>query len=62
MEFARSLPTPELSDGAKEDIATIKTFWHEALAAHGGEGTVIAREELEGLCLFAFRPRPHGAF
>lgn len=52
MEFARSLPTPELSDGTKEDIATIKAFWHEALAAHGGGGFLFGGFSIAD-CMYA---------
>jgi glutathione S-transferase len=37
MEFARSLPMPQLSADASGQIATIMRFWCDALSAHGGD-------------------------
>jgi glutathione S-transferase len=37
MEFARRLPTPELSPEVSQDIGRILRFWRNALARHGGE-------------------------
>lgn len=36
MDFARKLPTPELRDATKVQIARILKIWTDALAAHGG--------------------------
>jgi glutathione S-transferase len=36
MDFARKLPTPELRDATKAQIARILKIWTDALAAHGG--------------------------
>jgi glutathione S-transferase len=38
MEFARHLPTPELSPETSEDIARIARFWRDALAHYGSNG------------------------
>lgn len=36
MDFARKLPTPDLRDTTKAQIARILKIWTDALAAHGG--------------------------
>lgn len=36
MDFARELPTPDLRDATKAQIARILKIWTDALAAHGG--------------------------
>lgn len=36
MEFARQLPTPDLRDATKTQIARILKIWTDALAKHGG--------------------------
>ena len=36
MDFARKLPTPELRDATKAQVARILKMWTDALAAHGG--------------------------
>jgi glutathione S-transferase len=36
MDFARKLPTPELRDATKAQVARILKIWTDALAAHGG--------------------------
>src|SRR6185437_550324 len=36
MDFARKLPTPDLRDSTKAQIARIQKIWTEALDAHGG--------------------------
>lgn len=36
MDFARKLPTPDLRDATKVQIARILKIWTDALAAHGG--------------------------
>jgi len=36
MDFARKLPTPDLRDNTKAQIARIQKIWTDALDAHGG--------------------------
>lgn len=36
MDFARKLPTPDLRDATKAQVARILKIWTDALAAHGG--------------------------
>jgi glutathione S-transferase len=38
MEFARSIPTPELSAEVSDDIGRIKGFWRNALGRYGNDG------------------------
>jgi glutathione S-transferase len=38
MEFARSLPTPELGSEVEAEIAAIQNFWRGALDKYGGSG------------------------
>jgi glutathione S-transferase len=44
MDFARRLPTPELSDAVKADIARVIAAWEHALARHGdAQGFLFGR-------------------
>lgn len=52
MDFARTLPAPELRDGTKSQIARITMMWSAALARHGGGGFLFDRFSLAD-CMFA---------
>ncbi|HWY15399.1 MAG TPA: glutathione S-transferase C-terminal domain-containing protein [Rhizomicrobium sp.] len=53
MEFARSLPTPELGSDVEAEIATIRNFWREALDTYGGGGGFLFGEFSIADCMYA---------
>lgn len=53
MEFARRLPTPDLTAETREQIATIMRFWRHLLALHGGDaGFLFGRFSIAD-CMYA---------
>lgn len=53
MEFARRLPTPELTPELSQDIARITGFWRDALVRHGsGSGFLFGRFSIAD-CMYA---------
>ncbi len=53
MEFARRLPTPELTAEVSEDIERITRFWRDALARHGGDGGFLFGHFSIADCMYA---------
>lgn len=53
MEFARRLPTPDLSDATKAQIARIQSAWIEALAQHGHAGGFLFGRFSVADCMYA---------
>ena len=53
MEIALSLPTPELDDGVKADIARIIAAWTEALTRYGKEGGFLFGRFSIADCMYA---------
>jgi glutathione S-transferase len=53
MEFARTLPTPDLGGEVSDDIDRIKRFWHNALARHGGDGGFLFDRFSLADCMYA---------
>ncbi|HTT84483.1 MAG TPA: glutathione S-transferase, partial [Rhizomicrobium sp.] len=53
MEFARHLPTPELSTETAEEIARIARFWRDALAAHAGDSGFLFGHFSIADCMYA---------
>jgi glutathione S-transferase len=53
MEFARRLPTPDLSPEVQNDIATIERFWESALLTHGVEGGFLFGRFSIADCMYA---------
>lgn len=53
MEFARRLPTPDLSDATKAQIARIQSAWTEALAQHGHAGGFLFGRFSVADCMYA---------
>lgn len=52
MDFARRLPTPELRDATKFQIARIVAAWSDALARHGKGGFLFGRFSIAD-CMYA---------
>jgi glutathione S-transferase len=53
MEFARTLPTPELRDTTKAQVARIIEAWTQALNAHGGAGGFLFGRFSIADCMYA---------
>jgi glutathione S-transferase len=53
MEFARTLPMPELRDATKEQIARILDAWTRALAHHGTDGGFLFGRLSIADCMYA---------
>jgi len=52
MDFARRLPTPELSDTVKDQIADIAKYWQTALEGTKGDGFLFGRFSIAD-CMYA---------
>jgi len=53
MEFARHLPTPELTPETAEEIARIAKFWRDALAHYGSDGGFLFGRFSMADCMYA---------
>jgi glutathione S-transferase len=53
MEFARSLPLPELRDATKEQVARIIEAWSRALEQHGRDGGFLFGRFSIADCMYA---------
>ncbi len=53
MEFARRLPTPELRDATKQQVARIIGSWEHALAHHGDDGGFLFGNFSIADCMYA---------
>jgi glutathione S-transferase len=53
MEFARQLPTPQLSAEVSGQIATIMQFWRDSLAAYGADGGFLFDRFSIADCMYA---------
>lgn len=52
MEFARRLPTPELTDEVRNDIGRIAQFWREAMVRSGTGGFLFGQFSIAD-CMYA---------
>jgi glutathione S-transferase len=53
MDFARTLPLPDLRPETGQQVARIIAAWEEALAAHGGEGGFLFGRFSIADCMYA---------
>lgn len=53
MEFARRLPTPDISSELGEDLAEVTRYWNEALTRFGGDGGFLFGDLTIADCMYA---------